>query len=594
MKIKNIYGAIGMALIAGTVTSCSDNYLEQPPITYIADATIGQSIEASRAALYGVCQGMNIAQYNSIAEGTVARNVMGEGWIRTAYGDYGSPDYWDSFLAGYQSELQWNALILQNNNVWSRVGWMYAYNLANQVNVILQVIDDVPGEQGEKDFIKAQCLTIRAHAYIRLMQIYAPRYEDSNNGKVLSIILRETPSTEPMGLSTYAESIAFIYKDLDDAIALYESCGQDRTFGFEPNVDVARALYSRIALLNHDWEKASDMAAASRASYPIMNADEYLAGFADPNGEWMWYNDPDETYVGYVSWGATFSCNGAYAVAYNFSGAGCISFRLYDEIYNRNNDDVRCALFWTPDKANKYVDFQIKREDFWNPKIVNSEYGFMYGKGMDEKMTAAISLFARHMCANPEFGVTAFGVDTSLSDEDAGKAIKRRSWFNSSAVLGGVNVCQPGAQVKFWSYSGKMGASSIPYFRASEMLLNQAEAEYELGHEANAKALLEELNKKRMPSYSCDLSGEALRDEIRLYRRMELWGEGDTWLSYKRWNIGFSREQWVANDPTSDTFLSAYVGEFPATYGNGWRYRIPQAETNFNPILNSQLDNEGN
>lgn len=590
MKIKNIYGAVGVMLLAGAVASCSDNYLEQPPITYIADSTIGESIEAARAALYGACQGMNIGQY--LTSGGSDRNNMGEGWIRTCYGDFGGPDYWDSFLWGYQSEFQWNSLILQNNNYWSKNGWMYGYNLANQVNVILQVIDDVPAEQADKDFIKAQCLTIRAHAYIRLMQVYAPRFEDRKDGSVFCIILRDKPGTEAMALSTYDECIKFIYKDLDDAIALYESCEKDRSFGFEPNIDVARCLYSRIALLNHDWEKSSQMAAAARVSYPIMSSDEYLQGFADPNGEWIWYNDPDETYVGYVSWGASFSCNGAYAVAYNFSGAGCISFRLYDEIYNRNPEDVRCALFWTPDKANKYVDFKINREDFWNPKMVNSEYGFMYGSGMDEKMTASISLFARHMCPNTEFGESAFGVDTSLTDENAGKAIARRSWFNSASVKNGVNVCQPGAQVKFWSYSGKMGASSIPFFRSAEMLLNQAEAEYELGHEANAKALLEELNKKRMPSYSCDLTGEALRDEIRLYRRMELWGEGDTWFSYKRWNIGFSREKWVANDPSSDTFLSAYEGTFEPTLGRGWRYRIPTSETNYNDLVNDQLNLE--
>lgn len=590
MKLYNLYIGAGLTLLAGAMGSCKSDYLDEPPITNISDAQLGESLEAARGALYGTCQAMYFGLYQDNND----RNNSGEGWFQTYYGDAGSPDFWDTFLWGYQSDMQNWSLMLQNTWYASQNGWMYGYNLVAQANSILAKIDLIPveneDEEAQRDFIKAEALTIRAHGYIRMMQVYGPRWEDSNNGQEWCLILRDQPGTQPMPLSTYNDCISFIKNDLDNAIALYQSSNMQRSYGFEPDINVARGIYSRIALLNHDWQLASEMASAARADYPIMSPEEYRQGFVEPNGEWLWWNDKDMTYVGYNSWGATYSCNGAYATAYNWAGAGCISFRLYDEIYSRHSDDVRCEFFWTPDKANKYVDLGIKAEDFWNPEMVNSEYFYMYGGDANELMSAAISLFSRHMNPDPSvYTVSAFGADISLSDENAGKPLARRTWFRGLADA--ISACQPGAQLKFWSIPSELGASCHPFLRASELLLTQAEAEFELGNETTARNLLIELNKKRIPNYTCDLSGQALRDEIRLYRRMELWGEGDCWFSFKRWNLGVERNPWVANDPSSDTFPPSYEGSWDPTYGNNWRYRIPTTETNYNPLVADQLNN---
>lgn len=603
MKLNKLFIGIGVLALTGSVTSCKSDYLEIAPETSISTTQIGESIEAARAALYGLCQAMYIGLYS---QDDNSRINNGECWFQTYYGDAGSPDFFDPFIWGYQSEFQ-NWTLMTRNVYWaSNIGWMYGYNLIAQANTILDVIDNVPADQEEVDFVKAQALTMRAHGYIRLMQVYGPRYEDRGaNGDVLCLILRDKPGTNPMPLSTYAECIDFIYNDLDQAIALYQGApSQSRSIGYEPDISVAQGLYSRIAMINHDWQKASEMAAAARKGYPIMSANDYKQGFADPTSEWIWYNDIDPNYIGYVCWGVGYACNGYYITigqASPWAGAGSISIKLYDEIYNRHNDDVRCELFWTPDKANKYVDFGFTRDDFWNPEIVlmdpNGEYN-MYGPGRDEKMSAAISLFANHINPNPEgFSEPAYGVDVTLSDEDAARAIQRRRWFTNVKL----NSVMPGAQFKFWGYPSQLYGSYHPFLRSSELLLTQAEAEFEMGNEGNARNLLVELNKNRIPSgYTCDLTGNALKEEIHLYRRMELWGEGDCWFSFKRWNETVYRNQWVENDPSSDFFLPAYQspeGGYTPDYassnypqGGGWRYRLPQSETNYNNIVAEQLN----
>ena len=595
MKKSNLYIGLGLLAVAGSLTSCKSDYLELPPITYLSEEQLGESIEAARAALYGLCQAMYCGFYS---QDDSSRINNGECYFQTFYGDSGSPDFWDSFMWGYQSEFQMWTLMNRNTAFGSRIAWMYGYNLISQANTILNQVDKIPASTEEISFIKAQCLTMRAHGYIRLMQVYGPRWEDrGTDGNVLCLIIRDTPGTQPLPLSTYKECIDFIYNDLNEAISLFESApGQQRINGYEPDINVARGLFSRIALLNHDWATARDMAAAGRKNFAIMTADEYKQGFADHNREWIWYNNPDPSYIGYVSWGSAYSCNGYYAYSYNFSGAGCISYKLYNQIYDRHNDDVRCELFWTPDKANKYYNFGFTYADFFDSKYVNTEFGYMYGPKSNGQMTAAVALWAKYNNPNPTgFDEYAFNANIDITEDIAKNPLQIASWQKNIKSEG---ACQPGAQIKFYSYPEDMYATEHPFLRAAELLLTQAEAEYELGNESNARNLLIELNKNRVPSgYTCDLSGEALRDEIRLYRRMELWGEGDCWFSFKRWNTTVTRVAWKEGDPDSDTFLEAYEGTYPPDWGStnypqggGWRYRIPASETNYNSIVAEQLN----
>ena len=80
-----------------------------------------------------------------------------------------------------------------------------------------------------------------------------------------------------------------------------------------------------------------------------------------------------------------------------------------------------------------------------------------------------------------------------------------------------------GAQVKFRAegLTGVYRLSQVPYMHATEMYLYEAEACAELGLEAEAQALLMEINLPRNPQYSCTLAGQALIGEVRLYRRIE-------------------------------------------------------------------------
>ena len=120
--------------------------------------------------------------------------------------------------------------------------------------------------------------------------------------------------------------------------------------------------------------------------------------------------------------------------------------------------------------------------------------------------------------------------------------------------------------------------SDYVYMRVAEMYLLNAEAAAKSGDETTAKTSLKELLKHRVPdpSYVDGLSGQALIDEIYLQTRIELWGEGKSYLAMKRNHATIVR---------GSNHLS-YVG-IPINYNDPrLTFSIPQSEVQNNPYIN--------
>lgn len=136
---------------------------------------------------------------------------------------------------------------------------------------------------------------------------------------------------------------------------------------------------------------------------------------------------------------------------------------------------------------------------------------------------------------------------------------------------------------KFYDPARKIGGqrnvtTDYVYMRVAEMYLLNAETAAKSGDEATAKASLKELLKLRVPdpSYVDGLSGQALLDEIYLQTRIELWGEGKSYLAMKRNHATIVR---------GSNHLS-YVGE-PVPYDDPrLTFEIPQSEIQNNPYIN--------
>jgi hypothetical protein len=562
MKKNILIKGVAAVMLIGAFASCSSDYLDTTPQTSIDTSTVQSSAEGAQLAANGVFLSM-YCQYSGW-NGYFCMN--GEPWVDMFYGEILSADYFSYYWSQYGTNLtNWEGLT--NPNYWfCQPGWQYNYTLISECNNVLVGIDTATGDASTLQYIKAELLTVRAHAYVKLLQLYGPRWEDSNNGAVESVVLRLGTDNGDSPLVSMNKVLDQIYSDLDTAIELFDNLNIARSGIWEPNAAVARGVYARAALLKHDYVTAQKMAHDARQGYPIMSADEYKEGFAVANGEWMW-SHMLSNFIYYWSHGSFYACNGAYPLLWGNTQAGNINYDLYRQI---PEDDIRRDLYWTPDKRLR----NVNPDDFWNENYVDpSTMNVMHNNFY---MAQSLTAYAKKI--KPSVATyNAYTPRTDSGEDDA-----------ASEVAAGF-----GAQFKFWGVDG-YGTNQFPFMRASEMLLAEAEAAYYNNDLTTARNCLVELNTKRgQTSYTCDKSGQQLLDEIRLYRRIELWGEGKNWMDYKRWNIPMERRVWVAGDNTSNNVpANCGMTKNPSDM-NGWRIGIPLSESNYNADIDRNGSNTG-
>ncbi len=124
--------------------------------------------------------------------------------------------------------------------------------------------------------------------------------------------------------------------------------------------------------------------------------------------------------------------------------------------------------------------------------------------------------------------------------------------------------------------------SDLIYMRIAEMYILNAEACAKTSDELGARTSLKVLLSKRIPdvSYVDGLSGQALLDEIYLQSRIELWGEGKTYLAMKRNKKSAIR---------GSNHLS-FVGETIPYNDERMTFEIPESEILNNPFISDQND----
>lgn len=421
----------------------------------------------------------------------------------------------------------WSSIInsLYNESVSSTYcyyPWYYYYMIIGNANAIIVNIDEAKGPQNDKDFIKAQALTFRAYAYTMLSQIYCYRWSDSNDGASPGLVLRLDTSTGDMPLSTLGQVYACIYDDLNNAVSLFEASGKKRTNNYDIGIEVACATYARAALNRQDYVKAASMSAKARQEHPLMTNAEYKDGFCKPNQEWIW-----------SSYGALDETLFFYSyfsyIAYNSSASAvrsypkCISKELYARI---PASDIRKEMFLDPGSMS---------------------YTLSTGKA-----SATLDKYAR---------------------------------ANYPAIQSNATVY---AYMQYKIAATDMpGVGHLNHFRSAEMYLIEAEAKYFTNDAIGAQNALVALNKTsgRNPEYSCTKTGDALLNEIKNYRAIELWGEGFDWFDMKRWGDPIARK----SPDQGGNFLAALAVTIDPQDRNKWTWKIPLKESDYNPALGGGL-----
>lgn len=595
MKINIYLKGLTAVAVAGLLASCSSDYLDLAPETDVATDQVAATTEAAALAINGIANAMQ-TQYG----GMDYNNMNGESYINTIFGEgFGQDDQ-----VGLCQQMFGNEIVCggspwgKDNYVMNVIIWKYCYNLIKLSNVILDGIDEAEGSEADRQFIKAQALTFRAHGYTKLMQYYAPRWQDSRNGEAYCAVYRVNGSTEDAPLCTENEVMELIYNDLNTAIDLYKASGRSRVEKWHPDLNVAYGILARAALIKNDFATAQEAAHNARQGYPIMDNNTYLAGFVDDNASIMWTQTTDPSSIYYWSFGAHNSVNGAYTESWGL-GAGAIDYDFYKTL---DEKDIRRQMYLTPDKIEVLNEVnsgwnpgKLTAADWWNKNLVLESSHCDLSKGPYAKKDAKNGKWGLYNVAvfySKYYGENIFSGDYESMNNEGFNSYFTSGNSGDLLIARGTyaTLCTTpfGAQYKFWSIP-PYGTSAFPFMRAEEMCMIEAEAAYHNGDAATALSCLKEIQTKRIPGYAFAGSGEDLLNEIRKCRRIELWGEGFSFTDFKRWNLDIVRKAWIADDPESGNWMGEFAYTTKANSNGGWRMLVPASEFNYNSAIDRNL-----
>jgi starch-binding outer membrane protein, SusD/RagB family len=215
--------------------------------------------------------------------------------------------------------------------------------------------------------------------------------------------------------------------------------------------------------------------------------------------------------------------------------------------------------------------------------ISNSEW--MWGsRQIDDHNTFFFSYFA-YISAN--FNSTVLRTQPRAMNANLFNSIpdtdnRKKCWDLTGATVpvppGGAKVAYQNKKFLAQSSSASMG--DVPYMRAAEMYLIEAEARARQGQDAAAQTALFTLLSNRDAGYVQSTStGQTLIDEIMWNRRVEFWGEGFRFTDLKRTNQPMSR----VGIPNHLQAL-ILVNTIPAG-DKQWQFLFPQDEINANAAV---------
>lgn len=228
--------------------------------------------------------------------------------------------------------------------------------------------------------------------------------------------------------------------------------------------------------------------------------------------------------------------------------------------------------------------------------ISNPEW--MWGADLDAGTSSYYASFFSQMQSYSAQNVASFGqtlgypgqlghhrtVDVRLYNQVSSTDI-RKGWYGHDN--GFINSGSPEQIYNYKFYDNTDFEADYVYMRVAEMYLIEAEAQAEAGNDGPAAAALYSLISTRDPSYTLSTNtGNALKNEIRWHRRIELWGEGFGLFDLKRWG-----EDLVRVYPNS-THLQDPSAFYNVPFGDPrLTFQIPLSEINLNDAISSDDQN---
>lgn len=424
-------------------------------------------------------------------------------------------------------------LYMSQNYVFMQYVWYYYYGLVNAANNVIGLVDESTADDAAKGSLGA-AYAFRALAYLDLARSYeylptantSPITDAGNDvsGLTVPIVTEKTDEAAARNnpRAPRDSMFAFILSDLDKA-EQYIGNLTDRNGGQNPDLACVYGLKARLYMWVENYAKAKEYARLAIDNTKITPMSESdclspLTGFNDIS-KWMWGASQNSenglVQTGIVNW-ASWSTNQTYFGYTGLSGSACPTVMINRNIYDAiANTDFRKAEF-VPADLEEPVAPEEGAEDYDEAYAQYVEDSIQYVSGL------ALAERVQYI-PGTEDDCKALGPYTAL---------KFRPAQGNTAVY--TTAC----------------ATSYPLMRVEEMYLIEAEAAAHLNVAEGRQLINSFMQTYRDESYNCTYDDqEALVYEIVLQKRIELWGEGQSFFDIKRLNLSVTKNYPGTNVP---------------------------------------------
>lgn len=385
----------------------------------------------------------------------------------------------------------------------------FAYNSIRNINIFFSKIDGAPGDDTFKNGVKGEMMFLRANLYANLIWRYG--------GVPLITNVFALNDDFKVSRASYDDCVKFIVQELDAAAALLPANQPDAQQG-RASANACKALKSRVLLysaseLNNPSHDRSKWQAAADASEALLNAGYSL--------------NPD--YQG------TFLANNKEIIfARYFTQANNTNFNLQEgrngsDGYGSHNPSQNLVNAYEMRATGELPYIEQADGSLW----LNTASGYDPNKpyeGRDPRFDASI-LHDGSVWAGRETESYHGGKDSPEGNQGWNSSLT--SYFLKKFLV--ESIPPAGSTVK--------PTNPWIFFRYAEILLNYAEAKFELGDEATAREYLNKVRSRtsvNMPAIND--SGEMLKKRIQNERRIELAFEEHRFFDVRRWKIADATE----------------------------------------------------
>ena len=516
MKNFKILAFASLALI---LISCDKDYLETFPTAVLSQEQVSEAVAINPAAAKGTLIGIYEQLYRRGGGGTSSQEDFGVKSIDILLDIMSTDMAHVGKSYNRQTAISELTATIDPDSDYNYRPWRLYYRIINLSNLVIDGLGGVDAVLNSEtaEHTMGQARGLRGFAYFNLANLFV---DDISNlsANVLPIYRSAADTEQPK--STLQEVFDLAISDLlaaETNLATFQ-----RSSKMEFNQDIARGLLAYTYGALNDWTNTAKYAqlVMNNSSYSIMTADEVAYFTPDDIGTGNYATESGGGFndVGLhtgIMWGIDITASNALAALYSWWGFMDYFSYSYAAVGNRKAIDI--SLY-----------NELRSDDIRLKQFPYSSYGGAW-------LIPAGKFYAQH----------APGTD-------------------------------------FGGFSGPN--SNIPddshYMRVSEFYLLNAEALAELDQDAAARASLKSVLDLRITdtSFVDALSGEALKDEISLQTRLELFAEGKSYFLMKRQRQTRTRgANWL--DFAGDSFRHD---------DDRITYEIPQSELLFNNNYSDQ------